>query len=378
VKWLVPLLAAGVLLYVARAVLPPFIVAGVLAYIFSPLVDELERRSRARRIAVVGGIYVVLLGLLGFGIWVLETRLVSEMRALSAAGPDLVDIAFQRLLGTERFDFLGQTLDPHAMALWTNRTLSESLGPADAFHVAERAVDTLLKVILTLLVLFYLLLDGRKIWPVVLRFVAPPHRAHVREVALRIHLVLARYLRGQLYLVCLMSTVTFLMLEFVFHLPYALPVGLATGVLEVVPLLGPWLAGAIAAIIALVHYGPAVMLWVAVAYFVLRMLEDQLVMPIVVGRAVHLHPLVTIFAVLVGGSIGGVLGVIMAVPLAAAVRVTLDYAFPEPSMEPVPAASPEIDSLAAASTPDQEREEPLPPGVVPRPSPDLGEGIGSG
>jgi predicted PurR-regulated permease PerM len=224
---------------------------------------------------------------------------------------------------------MGQPVDPHALAGWIDRELSGVLGnPADAFHVAERAIDSLAKVVLTLLALFYLLLDGRRVGSYLMRFVPPDRREPVGEVAERIHQVLGRYLRGQLYLIGLMSLVTYLVLTFAFRLPYALPISLATGVLEVIPVLGPILAGAIAAIVALVHGGPGLMLGVIVAYFVLRMAEDQLVMPQVVGRAVHLHPLVTIFAVLLGGSIAGVLGAVMAVPVAAAFRVTLDYAFP--------------------------------------------------
>jgi predicted PurR-regulated permease PerM len=65
-----------------------------------------------------------------------------------------------------------------------------------------------------------------------------------------------------------------------------------------------------------------------VTYLVLRQVEDQLVMPIIVGRAVHVHPLVTIFAVLAGEKIAGVLGMILAVPVAATVKVVLDYAYP--------------------------------------------------
>lgn len=355
-KWLVPLAGIGALLYLARAIVPPFILAGVLAYLFSPLVDEAERRTRLPRLAIVAVAYVVLLGLLAAGLWLLETRLVHEARALGEAGPDLVDAAFVRLLGSETFQFLGQPLDPHILAEWTNARLNEALGnPADALNVAERALDTALKLFLILLSLFYLLLDGRRLGPYLVRFVAPGQRPHVEEVAARIHGVLGRYLRGQLYLVLLMSGVTYAALALVFHLPYALPIALATGVLEVIPLLGPILAGTIAALVAVVHGGPGLMLGVIAAYFVLRQTEDQLVMPLVVGRAVHLHPLVTIFAVLAGSAIWGVLGAVMAVPIAAAVRVTLDYAYPGPASVAGHGDAAEIDTTTHPRAPRRAR-----------------------
>ena len=98
--------------------------------------------------------------------------------------------------------------------------------------------------------------------------------------------------------------------------------------LEVIPLIGPITAGAIACTIGFAQGGPTEAAGLAITYFILRQVEDQLVMPIVVGRAVHVHPLVTIFAVLVGERVGGVLGMIVGVPVAAAIKVVLDYAYP--------------------------------------------------
>ena len=149
----------------------------------------------------------------------------------------------------------------------------------------------------------------------------------MHNIASHVHVVLEQYLRGQLFLILLMSVVTYIVLSLGFHLPYALPIAIATGVLEIIPLFGPLVAGAIASVVAVVSGGLPVMIGVIVAYFVLRQVEDQLVMPFVVGRAVHLHPLVTIFAVLTGSAAAGVLGAVMAVPVTAGLRVVLDYVF---------------------------------------------------
>jgi predicted PurR-regulated permease PerM len=339
-RWLLPLGLIGLLLFWARAILPPFIVAAVLAYALSPLVDWLERRLRLPRLLVVGALWLVLLSLLGLALALIEIRLVAEVRDLGRAGPDLADSAVQRLLGRDSFEILGQTVDPHELAIWTGRRLTELAGrPTDALHVAASAVDTLLKLVLSLLALFYLLLDGRRFGAYLLRFAPAESRADLCVLAERIHRVLGRYLRGQLFLVGLMAGLTYALLELVFRLPFALPVALATGVLEVIPIVGPIAAGAIAALIALGHAGPGLALGVIGAYFVLRMAEDQLVMPIVVGRSVDLHPLVTMFAVLLGGSTAGVLGAVLAVPAAAALRVLIEYSLPAES-EPAPASPP--------------------------------------
>jgi predicted PurR-regulated permease PerM len=330
-RWLLAA-ACVVILYLARPVLTPFIVAGGLAYMFGPAVDELQTRARIPRAVASLGVVLVVLAVLITLIWFLEARVVREVRALGTAGPDIVDAAFVRLLGSDSFRFMGQRVDPHDLAARTNDALNDFLGsPTDALHIAERVLDTLVKTLLTFLAFFYMLLDSKRIGAYLLHFLPAEHRPHVVTVATEIHVVLGRFLRGQLFLVFLMSLVTFLVLELVFHLPFALPVAILTGVLEVVPLIGPVVAAAVAAIISLVNGGPGQALGVLVVYTVLRQVEDQVVMPVIVGRSVHLHPLATTFAVLVGGSAAGVLGAVLAVPVAAAIRVTLDYVFPEAS-----------------------------------------------
>jgi predicted PurR-regulated permease PerM len=348
-RWLSLLVVVGVVAYLARSVLAPFVIAAGLAYIISPLVDELEERTRLRRLWVVAVLYVVLLAMLGAGIWLLEVRLAQEARALRQAGPDLVEGAVVRLLGSQRFDLLGQSLDAHVLSQWLRDQQNELLGrPSDALQLVQHAVEWLAKTLLMLVALFYFLLDGRRVGQYIQRFVPAERREHVREVAGEIHLVLGRFLRGQLFLIVLMALLNYLVLELVFGLPYALPIAIVSGVLEVIPLLGPIMAGAIASSVALVHGGIGEMVGVIIAYIVLRQIEDQFVMPIVVGRAVHLHPLVPIFAVLTGGAIAGILGAVLAVPAAAAVRVTLDFLFPsEPAPAPMSAPEPET----AARTP---------------------------
>lgn len=353
-RGLLLIVAVGFVAYLARSVLAPFVIAAGLAYIISPLVDALEERLRLRRLAVIALLYVVLLTALGVGIWLLEARLVQETRALQTAGPDVVEAAFVRLLGARDVEVFGQRVGVHVLAQWTRSQLNALLGtPADALQLVERAVEWVAQFLLTLIALFYFLLDGQRVGPYVERFIPAERRARTREVAGAIHRVLGHYLRGQLFLVGLMTVANFLVLDLIFRLPYALPVAIVSGLLEVIPLIGPILAGAIAAAIALAYGGTGLMLGVAAAYLVLRQVEDQFVMPVVVGRAVHLHPLVPIFAVLSGGAIAGVLGAVLAVPAAAALRVTLDALFPV-----TPAGSSSLDGAPAeAPLPDAARAE---------------------
>jgi predicted PurR-regulated permease PerM len=333
-EWVV-LTGLAVLLWVARGALPPFIVAGILAYILNPLVDELAERSGIRRTWVALGVFFGVVLAVGVLVWLVGARAGAELRAIEREGPSIIETVVNDFTGGQSIDILGQSITSEELGRRIDMALRVELGtPSQAIQAIRTGFELLLDVILVFLSLAYMLIDGQTFFHYLLRFVPLEHRAHVQHLSMEIHRVLARYLRGQLLLIALMSTVTFVLLEMVFHLPYALWVGILTGVLEIIPLIGPLSAGTIACTVGFSQGGPSEAAELAIMYFVLRELEDQLVMPIVVGRAVHVHPLVTIFAVLAGEKIAGILGMILAVPIAAAVKVVLDYAYPTGTAPP--------------------------------------------
>jgi predicted PurR-regulated permease PerM len=156
------------------------------------------------------------------------------------------------------------------------------------------------------------------------------HREFDRLI-LDINSTLGRYIRGQLLLVVIMSTASFIALA-ILRVDYALSVAIATGFLELIPLIGPWSAGAIAVSIALFQettpFGwsnVTLAIVVGITYFALRQLEDSFVIPLVIGRIVHLHPLLVILVLVLGTSLGGVLGLILAVPVAAVLKIIFSF-----------------------------------------------------
>jgi hypothetical protein len=128
-----------------------------------------------------------------------------------------------------------------------------------------------------------------------------------------------------------MSTASYIGLT-ILDVRYALAVAIATGFLELIPIIGPWTAGAIAVSVALFQ-GSAPFGWtqmtlaivVGLMYFVLRQLEDAFVIPLVIGRIIHLHPLLVIFVVVIGTALGGILGLVLAVPIAAVIKIISIY-----------------------------------------------------
>lgn len=337
------LVAVVILLWFARSVVGPFIVAGVLAYAFSPIVSAAERRLRWPRIAIVGIGYLitaVVLAVLGY---LIAGQAIAEFQALSTAGPDAFAGTIRQLVGTDIIEMGSQRIPVADVA----RTIQAGLAgmfasPGDALRLAEGIGEALLQSILVLIVTFYFLVDGSRFLNESVDLLPLEHQDRTMAMLGRIHEVLGKWLRGQLLLVVLVAAIVYVILGPLLHVRYALAIGVLTGFLEVIPLIGPLIATAIAGVDAFAQGGAGLAGLVVLIYFVLRQVEDQVVMPVVIGRAVHLHPVVTIFAVLVGLSTYGVLGGLLGVPVAAALNVVFRelYAARTPPAAHPPAAQP--------------------------------------
>ena len=321
--------AVLVVLWLARGIVGPFVVAAILAYAFSPVVSAVQERTHAPRALIVGVGYVLVLGLIAALAIVAAERAGSELQYLSSGGPDVIATALHKLFG-DRLVLAGQTYQTADLAAQIRESLLGLIRtPSDAIHMAEQAVSVALQTILALIVTFYFLLDGRRFGQFALRFLDRSQRADTLRIAHRIHVVLGRWLRGQLLLIGLVAAVLYVVLGPILHVPYALALAILSGVLEIIPLVGPIIAAGLAGTVTFATHGTDTTIVVLVVYLVVRQVEDQIVMPLVIGRAVHLHPVVTIFAVLVGLSVWGVLGGLLGVPVAAAVNVTLHELYPE-------------------------------------------------
>lgn len=350
------------LVWVGHAVLGPFIVAAVVAYAFSPLVTTAERRLGWPRPLIVLVGYVVTLAAVSVGIYLLAGQALRELELLARGGPDALATTLRQLVGSDTIIIGTQTISVAAVATQIQDSLTHLLGPSDAINVAKTVGETTLKSILVLIVSFYFLVDGARFRDVAVGLFPTGYRSRTVALLADIHAVLGKWLRGQLFLIVLVAAVVYVILGPILGLRYALALGILTGVLEIIPLVGPIIAAAIAAIDAVTQGGLQLAGVVIVVYVIVRQVEDQLVMPVVIGRAVHLHPVVTILAVLIGLEVYGVLGGLLGVPAAAAINVIFNTLYPHgihvaeadadeiPPPKPPPAGDPPPGARRTAST----------------------------
>ncbi len=324
---------AAFLVFVWRAgeIVQPFIWATILAYILLPLVGALERRLALPRTLAALVVFIgVLAVIFGFGRLVIP-RIVENARDLQSSWPVLLGNAERTV--TDTLDQLGLNdlndalIGPNVADL--ERQLAATAGRM-ALPFAVAFGHFLLEFLVFLIATFLLLRDAPRLVTVLQRSLPREHRVEILHVLRDTNVMLGRYIRGQVLLVSLMASVTTVGLT-ILDVPYSVLLGLLTGVLETIPFVGPITAGAIAGLVALGH--PNAFGWsqiayvgvVAAMYTVLRHAEDYLVIPAVIGRAVRLHPAIVIFALLSGGAVFGLLGIFLAVPVAATLRLVLIY-----------------------------------------------------
>lgn len=166
--------------------------------------------------------------------------------------------------------------------------------------------------IIILVVAFFMLVDGAKLWHLVLKLVPAQHRG---RVALAVQRNFVGFLRGQLLISFLLSVSTFLVFT-LFQVPFSFLLAVTVGVFDVIPGIGATLGVTFVCLIILVQSGWLTALKVLAACVVLQQLQDNFVSPRVMQSTVHLSPVVVFFALLVGTRISGLLGIVLAVPIA--------------------------------------------------------------
>ena len=320
--------AALYIVYSASDIVRPFVWAGVLAFVLLPVVGLLERRLNLPRTAAAAIVFLGLLAAIIGGARLLVPLALDQLRDLQRTLPTLVANAQNTL--AETADQIGlEDLD----------ALIANFGGIGDFAgmVARGAVPFivgfghfLLELLVFLIATFFLLRDAPRLFQWFRRILPASQRNELMPLFAQVNTLLGRYVRGQMFLIGVMSTATFIGLS-ILQVPFVLLLAIMTGVLEVIPIVGPITAGAIACLVALGHPAPwgLSQIWyvaiVAVMYTVLRHAEDYFVIPLVIGRIVKLHPAVVIFSLLTGGALYGLLGVLVAVPVAATLRLVLIY-----------------------------------------------------
>jgi predicted PurR-regulated permease PerM len=315
--------------YCVRQILLPFVLAAAVAFVVTPAVDWLARKiAWLPRAGAAVLIYLALLAIFaGLGYWG-GTLVAADITAIADRAPQIAQHTVTELLGPDAILF-GQRLDPDGIARDLIASAKTFLLSDQALFVASIGITAAFTGILSLVLLIYFLVSGKRIVNGTLWLIPPEHRPEVAAIAEKVAPLLRRYLIGLLVIVTYTATVGWIGFGPVFHLPHAPLLGLLVGILELIPIAGPFTSAVLVALTAIQQASPWAAVGIGLFAVALRVSIDQFVGPIVLGRAAEVHPVVVMFAFLSGAVIFGIIGLILAVPVAATIRLVLSHYYAE-------------------------------------------------
>ena len=330
---------AAAILYLARVAVFILLLSLLFAYLLEPAVALIQRHSRLggrNRSWAIAQVYfagVLILGSLGYEF---APRLIEQMNSLNAALPQILNgLSNDKAaadLGAKRGLSLAQQ---QRIRDWLARSHDLIIavverGAASAVSLAASAIWLFAVPILAI----FILRDGHQlVGSIVQALGLRRDQTQVRRILVQIDTMLARYVRAQLAMAGL-SFIFYSTVMLVLKFPYALALGFLGGVLEFLPAIG-WLASA-ACILTVGSLTQAHWIWMAALLVLWRFIQNYVNSPRIMGNNLQLQPLTVLFALMVGGQVGGIAGVYLSVPITAALRIVwLGYLAGGDSAEPL-------------------------------------------
>lgn len=314
------LLGALYLLWELRQIVRWCVIAAFLAVALNPLVDWLDRRHLPRVAAILLVYLALFLFLVGLAAVVLPP-LIDQLKALAGfimnlvreprgAYHDLQDLANRYGLG----GYL-DTLRSQVSALPGRLTIAV----APLLSVTLGVLGSVTALLSILLVTFFLLLDGKRFIEAGLYLFAPHQRPRLRRLLGQSAGAISGYITGNVTISLIAGVAAFVVLE-ILRMPYAVALALVVSLFDLVPLIGATL-GALVVVIVGLFVSPLTGGILAVYFLIYQQVENNVLQPLVYGRSVHLHPMAVFLAALAGAQLLGILGALLAIPVAEIIRI---------------------------------------------------------
>lgn len=333
-------LLVGVGIYLAiglRALIPPFLVSLIAAMTLTPLVDQLEQRGYRRgvAIAIIYFLFLCGLALILKGLYAVATGDVRDL---------VITLIPPQLTGAHPIplpDYLKTTLRIHHVPTFLSAPLvnqSQHLPDMVARFLGTLpdVAGNVAWVLLVPIITFFLLLDFDKILGKLLILVPERKRADLMSAVSGIIVVFGNYIRGVLLVMSLDIIVIYAVMLASGMKNYATMLSIFAGVLYTIPYFGAFVSTVTIGLVAYATHGVVTAIVVTIVMIVIhQVIFDNIIAPRVIGGSVDLHPLLTLAALLAGGTLFGIGGTLLAVPIAAAVQVVLVQIYPQLKLEVV-------------------------------------------
>jgi predicted PurR-regulated permease PerM len=310
------------LLYQVRAIFPPLVLALALIFLLNPVVSWLERRGLKRIIATIV-LYLVFFTVVGVVVGAITPVLRGQFEDLGDRVPEIQEKfeSFAERVGgsfglsrVELRTTLEDTLDRLREQFFT--------GVGQITQFAGSAFHLVLIFVLAPFLALYLLIDLPRLQNSFVNHLPPQYRDEWLLLLDRCGQAVGGFFRGQLVVAAIVGVLSALLL-FLVGIPFWLPIGLLVGFFNLIPLIGPFIGGLIAVIIGAVDGGISKALYAGIAMIAVQQVDNHFISPNVMGRTLRIHPVTIILALLAGGTIAGLWGMLLAVPATAVGKIVV-------------------------------------------------------
>jgi predicted PurR-regulated permease PerM len=320
----------GIVAWYLRVIWPPLVLAGAIVFILNPVVTWEQRRSIPRPLGTAIA-YLGVVALFGLATLLAYPLVADQAEQLGDDWPEI------RADLEERVDDWAAASEDWPIRIPTWDEIEEELDNDSAEEqdsIAER-VEQIRDIgsrvfhigiifVLGPIIAFYLLVDLPRLRVVALGLIPERSKDEVLHVAHRLNRAIGGFFRGQLAVAAIVGVIVSVGLAII-GLPFWLLVGMVAGLFNIIPLIGPWVGAVPGIVIALTTRDVGTAVWVAVVMAGAQQIDNHFISPIVMQRAVKLHPAAVMMALLAGGTLGGFFGLLLAVPTAAVLKIVLGH-----------------------------------------------------
>jgi predicted PurR-regulated permease PerM len=324
IRWIfigVIMIAGGLFLFRVKNIMSPFVTGVMMAYLLSPLITWLEKKGLGRR-GAVAVIFIWISILFTFLLFLLLPKLYIELGKLAAVLPERIQVIYDYVLNAKAY--YAQAGLPGEVSRLIDKQVTE--GETFLIGWLESIIENLPGLlasiglmILSPILAIYFLLDWNKMTEGVLKLVPGRMREEWLRFLQEVDYIIQRYIQGNIIDAVLVGLLIGTGVKLI-GMEYALVIGVICGITNLIPYFGPFL-GAIPSVLLALSKSPAMALKVTLIMFIVQQIDGNIINPRLMSNKVGLHPLWVVFALLAGGELGGLVGMLIAIPVAAILRL---------------------------------------------------------
>ena len=322
--------------FLLHTALLPFVIAAGVSFVLDPLIRRAQPYLGNHRWIPATILYVILLIAGAAVAWWVGRTVADDFTMLSRDGPRMIHDLVKQLVGPDGASIFGKKYTADSLVQQLETAAGNVVGPQLALTGTMFGVGSILGLFLTLVLTTYFMISGPGVVDGIIWLIPPERRDSGKRTLAAVVPALRRYFLGVAAVVTFTGVVAYLGFGLVFALPHAILLSLAVGVLEIIPALGPFASMVLVALWSVQEHSLGTAALLMGYAILLRLVIDNALGPLVLGRAAKLHPVAIIFSFICGASLFGVMGLLLAVPAAACIIIVLGQYYAEPTAGPEP------------------------------------------